>query len=88
LVPTAWSTTPRWENTYLALWTSRFGERKVVFPLPRNTRKDLDLLIGLVESGAYRPVIDRTYPFERIVEAFRYVETGQKIGNVVITVRD
>lgn len=79
---------PRGENTWLALWTSRFGSKKVIFPIPRNSREDLDFLTGLVETGAYRPVIDRTYPFEQIVEAFRYVETGQKIGNVVITVRD
>ena len=79
---------PRWENPFLALWTPRFGPKKVIFPIPRNTREDLDYLIGLVESGALRPVIDRTYPFAQIVEAFRYVETGQKIGNVVITVRD
>jgi NADPH:quinone reductase-like Zn-dependent oxidoreductase len=40
---------------------------------------------GLLESGAFRPVIDRTYPLEQIVEAYRYVETGQKVGNVLIT---
>ncbi len=79
---------PRWENTWLALWTSRFGQKKVIFPIPRTTRQDLDYLIGLVESGDFRPVVDRTYPFDQILEAFRYVETGQKIGNVVITVRD
>jgi NADPH:quinone reductase-like Zn-dependent oxidoreductase len=40
----------------------------------------------LLESGEFRPVIDRRYPLERIADAYRYVETGQKIGNVVITV--
>jgi NADPH:quinone reductase-like Zn-dependent oxidoreductase len=40
----------------------------------------------LVESGAFRPVIERRYPLDAIVEAFRYVETGRKTGNVVITV--
>jgi NADPH:quinone reductase-like Zn-dependent oxidoreductase len=79
---------PRWENVYLALWTMRFGEHKLIFPIPRTSREDMDYLKGLVESGAFRPVIDRTYPLDRIVEAFRYVETGMKVGNVVITVRD
>ena len=40
----------------------------------------------LMESGAFKPVVDRTYPLDRIVEAYRYVETGQKIGNVVLSV--
>jgi NADPH:quinone reductase-like Zn-dependent oxidoreductase len=39
----------------------------------------------LLESGEFRPVIDRTYPLDQIVEAYRYVETGQKTGNVVIS---
>ena len=39
-----------------------------------------------IEAGEYRPVIDRAYPLEDVVEATRYVETGQKTGNVVLTV--
>ena len=43
-------------------------------------------LKGLMDYGAFRPVIDRRYRLDQIVEAYRYVETGQKIGNVVIIV--
>jgi NADPH:quinone reductase-like Zn-dependent oxidoreductase len=43
--------------------------------------------MDLMESGAFKPVIDRRYPLDEIVEAYRYVETGQKVGSVVITVR-
>jgi alcohol dehydrogenase len=53
---------------------------------PRPTRQDLDLLRQLAESGALKPVIDRCYPLEEIVEAHRYVDLGHKKGNVIVTV--
>jgi NADPH:quinone reductase-like Zn-dependent oxidoreductase len=40
----------------------------------------------LIEKGKFRPVIDRVYPLEKIAEAYRYVATGEKIGNVVLTI--
>jgi NADPH:quinone reductase-like Zn-dependent oxidoreductase len=79
--------TDGFENLVLALWTPRFGDKKVVFQIPpRQTKQDVLLLKQLVEAGKFRPVIDRTYALEDVVEATRYVETEQKTGNVVLTV--
>jgi NADPH:quinone reductase-like Zn-dependent oxidoreductase len=74
-------------NIFLALWTSRIGDKKVLFPIPPHyTQKNVLLIKELIEAGKYRAVIDRCYPLEDVVEATRYVETEQKTGNVVLTV--
>jgi len=74
-------------NLVLAPWTSRVGDKKVVFPIPpRYTKQDVIFLKGLMEAGQYRAVIDRRYPLADVAEACRYVETEQKTGNVVLTV--
>jgi NADPH:quinone reductase-like Zn-dependent oxidoreductase len=79
--------TDGFENLVLALWTPRFGDKKVVFQIPpRQTKQDVLFLKELVEAGKFRPVIDRTYALADVVEATRYVETEQKTGNVVLTV--
>jgi NADPH:quinone reductase-like Zn-dependent oxidoreductase len=74
-------------NILLALMPSRKGAKRVVFQLPpRQPKKDVLFLKELVEAGKFRPVIDRCYPLEDVIEATRYVETQQKTGNVVLTV--
>jgi NADPH:quinone reductase-like Zn-dependent oxidoreductase len=58
---------------------------KVLFPIPKHDQLMVEHFRKLIESGDFRPVIDRTYPLDQIVEAYRYVEAGQKTGNVVIS---
>ena len=62
------------------------GNKKTVSPMPIDIRESLLLIKELMEQGEFRAVIDRRYPLDQIVEAYKYVETGQKTGNVVITV--
>ena len=79
--------TDGFQNLMLALWTSRIGDKKVLFSIPpRYTKKDVLFLKELIEAGRYRAVIDRCYPLEDVVDAARYVETEQKTGNVVLTI--
>ena len=74
-------------NFAMALVTKVRGDRKVLAAIPPRYSKQYVLHVKrLIEAGEYRPVIDRAYPLEDVVEATRYVETGQKTGNVVLTV--
>jgi NADPH:quinone reductase-like Zn-dependent oxidoreductase len=77
---------PYSQNPFLALVTPLLPGRSVLFPLPRHDQAMINNLKDLMDSGQFRPVIDRSYPLAEIVEAYRYVETGQKVGSVVITV--
>jgi NADPH:quinone reductase-like Zn-dependent oxidoreductase len=74
-------------NLFLALWTSRIGDKKVLFRIPpRYTKQDVIFIKELLEAGKYRAVIDRCYPLEDVIDATRYVETEQKVGNVILTI--
>ena len=83
----AYLATDGFRNIALAVWTSRFGDKKVIFKLPPvYTKGDVLFLKDLAEKREYRPVIDSVYPLEQVVAATKYVETQQKTGNVVLSV--
>ncbi len=77
---------PLSQNPLLALITPLFRGKTVVFPIPIEDRQMIATIRELLQSGAFRPVIDRRYTLEQIVPAYTYVETGQKIGNVLISI--
>ena len=73
---------------FLALVTRLVGRRRATVGIGRYRKEDLLVIKELIDAGSYRPVIDRTYAFDEVVEATRYVESGQKTGNVVLRVAD
>lgn len=70
------------------LWVSLTSGRRVIAGPAAVKLDDLRTLAALAETGEFQPVIDRIYPLQQIVEAHRYVDTGRKKGNVIISMRD
>lgn len=77
---------PRGENVYLPLLAPFMGPKKVVFPIPMDVKGSLRYISALLEAGTFKPLIDRRYPLAKIREAFEYVASGQKTGNVVLKI--
>lgn len=78
---------PWCQTLLLVIWFSITKSKKVIVAMPRPIARFVDILKARMEAGELRAVIDRRYPLENIADAYRYVETGQKTGIVVITVK-
>ena len=76
---------PGWQNVALIPLTRIVGDHRVLIPLPTDLRGHVLRIRELLASGGFRPVIDRTFAFEDIVDAYRYVASKRKLGTVVVT---
>ena len=79
---------PGWQNLPLVAWSRITKNNRVLVPLPERGSGPafVRFMKGRLETGQFRAVIDRRYPLDAIADAYRYVETGQKVGIVVIDV--
>jgi NADPH:quinone reductase-like Zn-dependent oxidoreductase len=75
-----------WHAPLLMMLTRWIGDKRSTIGVARYRKEDVELVKKLIEAGEYRAIIDRRYPLDDVVEATRYVETGQKTGNVVLVV--
>lgn len=75
---------PGAENFYLPVITKLKGGKRVIFPIPSNCKRSVQIMIDLLSKGVFKPLIDTVYPMTSIQDAYTYVESGQKIGNVII----
>ena len=76
---------PYTQNPLLAMITPLTGGKKVIFPVPVNIKASLKFTSKLIEEGKFKPVIDRKYTLNQITEAYRYVASGKKVGNVILS---
>lgn len=73
------------QNPFLALITPLMGGKKVKFPLPSNIMKSIEFVKKMIAEDKFRPLIDKTYPLEEVAEAYTYVSSGKKTGNVILS---
>lgn len=77
---------PPWRNVWLRLLWGMISTRKIRFPVAGYKLADLERLKNLVTEGKIKPVIDRSYPLEQVVEGHRYIDANYRVGNVTLTV--
>jgi NADPH:quinone reductase-like Zn-dependent oxidoreductase len=75
-------------NAFWGPFTRLVGGKKVLMPIPRDIKGTLEFVKSLVEQRKFTPVIDRVYSMDKIGDAFDYVASQQKVGNVVLTLDD
>lgn len=75
---------PYYQNFLLPAITAIQGNKKVIFPFPKSIKESMAFVRGLIEDKHFVPMIDREYPIDQVKEAFMYVASGQKIGNVIL----
>ncbi len=75
------------QNVFLALLTPLSGGKKVLFPIPEITQADVQWIQEVAEQGKFTPLIDRQFTMEEFVAGSRYVESGQKTGNVLLKIQ-
>ncbi len=78
---------PWWQNIWLAAWSSVSGSNRVVFPMPKSSQTIVDFRRARMDAGDLHGIIDRKYILDSIVDAYRYVESAQKTGIIVIQVK-
>jgi NADPH:quinone reductase-like Zn-dependent oxidoreductase len=77
---------PWYQNLWLNYWSMITGNKKVVFPMPKDSKVFVDFLRARMQAGEFRAVVDRKFSLDEIIDAYRFVETAQKTGIVVIRV--
>jgi NADPH:quinone reductase-like Zn-dependent oxidoreductase len=77
---------PNGENVLFAIFTHFFGDKKVIFPIPMDCKKTVLMIKKLIEKKKFKPLIDKKYTFEEIIDAYEYVRKGKKVGNVILNI--